>query len=647
MRFACLLSFFLFLSFFSHSQTSFKKQELKVKRVGTINLSGMDDKWMPLLENLEMPKPGGEEENEELEEIKKQLSERFSSKKANKTDQKNSISSFNTAPSPTLGTNFEGNVIGSNRPNDNDMAISNGGKIVSVINTVIYVFDINNLSAAPWKKSLESFAIVNDSVPKNTIGFNNAKYDPKVIYDPVSDKFILVMLNGFNSTYSKIIVAFSQTNDPTGEWNIYTLSGNPVQNKMWTDYPQIAMTKEDFFITINLLTDTMYPGPKPWEKEFKDDVIWQMNKQKGYDGTYMNTTFYHDVRYNGKLIQYMCPIKGGNELLGPNMYFVSNRSFSAGNDSIFLTEVTNSVNSGLASVNALVAKSDVEYYVPPNAEQPGSGDHLLTNDARILGGFLHNGQIQFVFPSTDTSTGFSGIYHGIIKNITSSGFEVTAKILGNPEKYYGYPNISYSGSETNHVGISPAENESIITFDHSSSSSYPGISAIFYNNDGTYSDAIEVKKGDTIIYSPDTSSVERWGDYTGSQLKYNEYGKVWVSGTFGSKGTNGHQKKYGTWIAEVSSPNVFPAAPETSKMLIFPNPSADVFSLDFSLEKDMEITIKIYDTKGALVHRFIEKYARAGQNIFSFSTVPLNKGVYLISVEAEGKIIFKDKIDKN
>lgn len=62
-------------------------------------------------------------------------------------------------------------------------------------------------------------------------------------------------------------------------------------------------------------------------------------------------------------------------------------------------------------------------------------------------------------------------------------------------------------------------NDAIITFDHSSSSEFPGISGVFYNGSGTYSDVIEVKKGDTIVNS--ASSTTRWGDYTGSQTKYN------------------------------------------------------------------------------------------------------------------------------
>ena len=643
------LYFFPFLILFfpfkiSCQNSAYKSSRIKIKKTGEINLSSYKgNEWMPSLQNMEMPKPGGEGANEELARIKKRLSERYPSKKTYKTNRKNSPGS--ATPSPLVQTNFEGNLIGGTVPNDNDIAISNEGMIVSVINTVINVYNADSLSTPIWKKSLEGFATVNPDVPKNNASNSNGKFDPKVIYDPEADRFIIVMLNGFDTVYSRIIVAFSQTNNPKLGWNIYVLPGDPLNNGLWTDYPQIAMTKEDFFITVNLLSTASYPGPKPWEKQFTDDVVWQMKKQDGYNGSdSVSAALYHDIEYNGKILQYMTLVKGGDSLQGPNMYLISNRAFTEGNDSIFLIEVTNSLSSGTASVKVRPG-TGVQYYVPPNARQPHNYDSLLTNDGRVLGSFLKNGQIQFVFPTLDTTTGFSAIYHGIIKNITDTGFILTSKIIGHHELDFGFPNISYAGYQVNYSGINIPENEAIITFDHSSFSSFPGISAVFYNSDATYSDVIEVKKGDTAISA--INGLERWGDYSGSQRKYNEPGKIWVVGTFGSKGTTGKSRKYGTWIAELANPNT-PVKPENpSQLAVFPNPSNDIFSLNFTLAADDQLNIAITDMKGSVVKQWTEENAKAGQNIFSFSTVPLSPGVYIVSIESQGKLILKEKLIKN
>jgi hypothetical protein len=73
------------------------------------------------------------------------------------------------------------------------------------------------------------------------------------MYDPKADKFVLMCPVGFVDSTSKIIVGFSQTNDPNGNWNLYTLPGNPLNNNLWSDYPMISMTEKELFLSINLL----------------------------------------------------------------------------------------------------------------------------------------------------------------------------------------------------------------------------------------------------------------------------------------------------------------------------------------------------------------------------------------------------------
>ena len=51
------------------------------------------------------------------------------------------------------------------------------------------------------------------------LGLLDRYYDPKVIYDPLSDRFILVFLEGSTSSDTRIVVGFTETNDPTQTWN--------------------------------------------------------------------------------------------------------------------------------------------------------------------------------------------------------------------------------------------------------------------------------------------------------------------------------------------------------------------------------------------------------------------------------------------
>src|SRR5690606_36222507 len=84
----------------------------------------------------------------------------------------------------------------------------------------------------------------------NLNSLEDHRYDPKVMYDPEADKFISIMLNGTNE-HNYILVGFSKTNDPEGEWNFYKFYGNYAEDTTWFDYPSIAITKDEFFFTGN------------------------------------------------------------------------------------------------------------------------------------------------------------------------------------------------------------------------------------------------------------------------------------------------------------------------------------------------------------------------------------------------------------
>ena len=82
-------------------------------------------------------------------------------------------------------------------------------------------------------------------------------------------------LNGFDPLYQLYHRCLSQTNDPAGLWNLYALPGNPKDNDRWTDYPMIALTEGELFLTGNLII----PG-EPWQTGFSETLIWQMSRTK-------------------------------------------------------------------------------------------------------------------------------------------------------------------------------------------------------------------------------------------------------------------------------------------------------------------------------------------------------------------------------
>ena len=161
-------------------------------------------------------------------------------------------------------------------PCDNHLAM-NGDDIVSTGN---FYMSVNDPESAYIKTfSLEEFATA-AGIPTFQISF-----DPRLAYDPVSNRYIFTFLAGFNSSSTDIIVAFSQTDNPAGLWNVYGLPGNPNELDQWTDYPMISITNDHLYLTINLLKDD-----ESWQLGFIETIIWQMDKSTGYDGIDLGVT---------------------------------------------------------------------------------------------------------------------------------------------------------------------------------------------------------------------------------------------------------------------------------------------------------------------------------------------------------------------
>jgi hypothetical protein len=103
------------------------------------------------------------------------------------------------------------------------------------------------------------------------------------------------LLFGSSVSYeSEILVGFSQTNDPAGNWNVYTLNGNSFNDSTWSDYPIISLSDKDLFMTFNQVKDNV-----SWTVGFRQSVIWQINKQDGYAGTPLQYNLWDSIQYNG------------------------------------------------------------------------------------------------------------------------------------------------------------------------------------------------------------------------------------------------------------------------------------------------------------------------------------------------------------
>ena len=680
------------------AQEEFKKHSFTVKRVQVAEPRSVQLDFEPALYHLEAPLPDGESAKSFL------MRQKIASKQyydAKRTEGSNTKSTKN-GNAPEIGLTFEpkrrlpnGNVvhIGAGIPSDNTLAVSNSGTILVAMNSVLYAHDYDTDTALFQDYQIFLRGLINGSTA-------SSYYDPKLLYDPTYDRFILTFLKDSKPETSEVIMCFSSTNDPNDPWYVYYIPGNPLNNNRWTDFPCLSVTHDKVYYTANLIIPDV-----SWQVGFDGSVIWEMDKEAAFNGEDdIAVTLYNDIKFGGKFIRNLHPVNGA-EGVADELILLSNRNFDIENDTIFYLKFSD----GELDIKAL--KSSISYGVPPNGRQadtdvsdPTNG--LQTNDARVLGAIKFEDEIQFVGNSINPATGFSCIYHGLISNLDSESPIVTANLIADEIMDFGYPNIAASGNEE-------CDREVIIAFNYTSPDDFPGVAAIHFTNERNYSPLLIVKEGYNFVDRL-PGGYERWGDYFGLQKKYNEPGKTFAFGYLPlvNKGNSGycaelispdtstihltfqiinnddlcnHQlminvvngtPPYQFYWDESDTPTTsnsnggycagdtvivrvsdakscttsrtyrVPFANLPNGVSVYPNPSDDIAAAKFTLEQDAMVRAELYDESGRLVKILLEKQAKKGLNEFVFSMAPLAQGMYTVAIFADGKMVHRFKVVK-
>ena len=576
---------------------------MEVPKFATVDVHERTDDWMAYMKNTRViHEPGLDIEKDKFREIKAEANRL----KAETMGTVIAPSNKTQAATPVLGHNFLGNAY-DGIPNDNCLAISDGGFIVSGTNSRICAFDSTGLLQF-W----------------NTFGIfvagqagNGIKFDPKVVYDNQADRFIFVFLNGSNSSNSRVVVYFSTTNDPNDNWNVYTLDGDVLPNH-WTDFPQIGISQDELFITGNLFGNNSGPD--------NGSAVWQIEKADGYAGNSLTVQRYDTPYFS------LHPVQGGTDLYGPNFYMIRNVNFGASRD-LYLHEFTNTIANGGTLSAPVTYQFDISYTTPADATQPNTTRALSTNDNRIQSSYFQNGRLEMVW-----NCGLGGrpaVFHGT--GILAGPFSTfTGRIISDPVKEIAYPAIAYAGL----TGLS-GENASLIMTNHTSSTDFPGNGCWFVDVDGTVSDYLVCRQGVAAIGGG--SQTWRWGDYADISEKTNRPGEAWIGGSHGQNSGGS-----GTYISQVYAPGTVSREPdvqdlEAATLTTYPNPTVDLVRFNFEVPAREMYRVSVRDIHGKELAVLLEDALKSGEAMLQFNTSHLQNGLYFVVIQRGNEKIFQDK----
>lgn len=615
-------------------------KQMKITDHWTVDPRSFKEDFSLQLRTEEAPLPGGDLSREESMALKRKMSElyprneNFVSRGGDRsTDTVHIARKF---PADFFLTQFPMN---GGTPNDNTLGISDDGFLITSWNSQIWGYDVvadTYLFAYPNKHpSFTQFLnIYNDTACQLDFPF-----DPKILYDHTRGRFILLFLTGESAApaqgrvpeSSATIVCFSTSSDPKDLWHAYRLDGNPLSYRTWTDYPQIAINENNFYLTLNQL----YPD-SGWIEGFAETVMWQMDLDEAFSGADSVTTkFWTGFTYDDKNIRYLHPVKTHMGPQGDSMYFVANRPFVETNDTFFLVGVQGDADDPNPNIDVTVMSSELTYGHPPLARQAGGNQEFWTNDARVLGAVRMGKEIHFTGNTIDTNTGKATIYHGIIDDIDNPS--VTGSIIVDDEKELGFPNIAF-------IGPQASDREVLIVANHTGLTVYPGLSVVYIDNERNYGPVQTVKEGESYVDGLPWDD-ERWGDYTGIQRKFNETAEVWVAGYWGY-GNN----RPGTYMGQVQGPKHGPAgmkeASSLPNMSVFPNPTMDWVQFEFDLSAARDASIQLRDINGRYITTLGQGRIQAGKSQLGFDVASLEPGIYLVQIRANDEALFNARFVK-
>ncbi|HJW28845.1 MAG TPA: hypothetical protein VJ508_06285, partial [Saprospiraceae bacterium] len=534
-------------------------------RKAVVDMDQFNDPYAFSIQYQEAPNPVAEEWEMNFLRERKKEAERFTPLHTS-----NVPATRGTLMPPEILASFAGNNIITATPLDNHLAVSNTEQVISTINTHMLVTNINGFFVGSYK--LDVFF--------NTVGDSPFYFDPRVIYDPQQDRFIMVLFDGPDCAHSLILIGFSQTNNPKGSWNLYAIDGCLDDDGTFADYPMLSLTDTELFLTYNEVN-----ADSTWQAGFTGTQIHQINKMNGYNGEGLNRKVWRDIRYNGRFLRNICPVRNADESLPSSMYFISDRNFDISNDTVFLLHITGHQDDPNATLDISYRLLDQPYGFPPNAVQ--TRDSLATNDARILDAFLLHDRIQWVSNTMDFNSGRSAVFHGTL--LTEDGsVSATGHIIAHPTDYLGYPGIAWTGSDD-------TQQDAIIVMSHCSPTRHPGGSAIYTDGMGNYSDIVSIIEGQRPVDML-TDHLERWGDYAGMQRFYPQPGNVWISCSYGRPGNVNE-----AWVAKLARPEQNVGTHDASAVAAistYPNPTDDYVNLDIDNPVGKKLNVTLLDMSG-------------------------------------------------
>jgi uncharacterized protein YjdB len=337
----------------------------------------------------------------------------------------------------------------------------------------------------------------------------NGTFDPRVHYDPYSNRWMVICVSGANnvSDSTSILIAVSKTSNPTGAWWMYRIRAY-TPHTYWLDYPVVGFNGKWITVTGNLFQNS--PGT-------------------GYNGAKV-FVFDKASLYAGSGAPYTAFTQSTSFTISPALTYSSTEPsmfaievYNAGAGLMHLWKITGAVGSetmtavGLPASSAPWQASSFQYTGTTGADfapQAGTSNKIQTNDDRVTQLVLMNNNLWFAHTVFLPYSSSVNATHSSIDwwEVDTLANPIQIGRIDDPTatNFYAFPSMAVNTS-----------NDALIGFSAFSASTYASAAyALRMNTDPTDSvRPLQVyRHGQASYYKTFSGADNRWGDYSGTVL---------------------------------------------------------------------------------------------------------------------------------
>jgi hypothetical protein len=451
--------------------------------------------------------------------------------------------------SPAPATNFLGlTATGITSPPDTEGAVG-PNHIVTMLNTQVQFQ--NRAGTVLSTMTLSNFWYPN--VPQFSPGTSLAVFDPHILYDPFSQRWIASSGLGAGSTNSRILIGVSLTSDPSGTWYLSSVPADTALQR-WADFPTLGFNKNWIVVSANLFSIYGTNG-------FDRSRFYVFNKTNAYAGFFTNVTLLDDTGQAG----YEYPATTYDDSIS-TLYIMQNaggfgRTNGTTNGYLRLRTITGAIGSPVLNYtvsNAFYFKTTATW----NDQEPNSGADFapqfgLTNkiqnnqsyvqDLVYRNGYLWLAQTVYLPAGTPTHSAVQWWQLAVTTN-NAGGIIQFGRIEDTTgSNYFAFPSIAVNRFNDVLIGHSRYCSNQYVSADYA----FRG-----------YSDQLNIMHSDFAFKNGEDSYLNisaegnRWGDYSAACVDPTNDADFWTVQEYsrphvGTLTVNG-SGRWGTWWANVT-----------------------------------------------------------------------------------------------